>query len=1017
MNARSLWNLRAALALILGAGLIPTAVAQNTAANQEKKDGEESVKLEKFEVTGSRIPRTEVEGPSPIKVITRADIIATGRSNAAELLREIPEASAIGINESGTITAVRGANALDLRNLGANNTLVIVDGRRVVLTGNNSGGTTFVDLNRFPVSMIERIEVLKDGASAIYGADATSGVVNIITRKDYNGVEMGSTYGNTFDTDVAEFSANLFAGAASGKASGSVAISYFTRNALHARDREFSRNADKTAAATARGYGADAAAGLWDLRSGTGNIARISVRAGQTQGGTPTAGVAPNGYAYPVGNPINIPGLAAGTPIDRVPGSGGVVPSGNGAALGTLTSVSPGFSGVTNTPAGGQFNQAMAGLFVAQRLTGGQVPSNLYNFQEFVWLVPSQERIGMRTQFSFQFTPEVEGYMNASFQQNKSEIQLAPSPISSAGDNLLYVPRYNYWNPFGVDINFNYRPTEVGPRISNVTNNNWDMLFGLKGKFMDRFSWDSGAYFGYDEVVDVTTNAVSESRVRAALARTDATALNIFGGADFRNNPATINGIKVTSQKGGSAELRLYDFKVNGTLFEIPTGEIGGAVYAEYREERFNEANDAISTTLDDIIGQVRLADSTRAQRSVSSLAAEIGVPLVKAGTIPFIESADLSVAARFEDFSDGYDSGWKPYVGVKYRPTKDLVLRGSFTQAFRAPTLPQLFGGVRESLPNGLPDHARPQALTGDPFDGAATQRLVRAGGNPRLQPEEAESNQFGLVYEVPSNLPVIGDALKGLEFEVTRFAIEQENIITTTGTTFLRDNEWGDAAGLIVRAPGTETYTNNTAAPITVYLGPGVRSDPAANRIVQPGQSVTVPGRILSLSDTTVNLAYQKVVGWDFGVSYDKRTTSWGRFVARSSATYIESYGFRRLATSALPNNVDRIGLPRYRIQSSLGWSYKEWVANIGNNYIAEQSDYATDGYYLKAYSTWNANASYRIPAGVKWLEGTVVTVGMDNILDEQPDLFYDAVGYQASLVGRPQGRFGYFSLRREF
>ncbi len=1018
MNARSPWNLRAALALILGASLIPTAVAQNTAATQEKKEGDDSVKLEKFEVTGSRIPRTEVEGPSPIKVITRADIIATGRSNAAELLREIPEASAIGINESGTITAVRGANALDLRNLGANNTLVIVDGRRVVLTGNNSGGTTFVDLNRFPVSMIERIEVLKDGASAIYGADATSGVVNIITRKDYNGAEMGSTYGNTFDTDVAEFSANLFAGAASGKARGSVAISYFTRNALHARDREFSKNADKTQQAIARGYAADANAGLWDLRSGTGNIARLSVRAGQVQGSTPTAGVAPNGYAYPVGNPVNIPGLAAGTAIGSVlPGSGGVVPSGPGSALGTLTSASPGFTGVTNSPAGGQFNQAMAGLFVPQRLTGGQAVSNLYNFQEFVWLVPSQERVGMRTQFGFQFTPEIEGYMTASYQQNKSEIQLAPSPISTAGDNLIYVPRYNYWNPFGVDINFNYRPTEVGPRISNVTNNNWDLLFGLKGKFMDRFSWDTGAYFGYDEVFDVTTNALSESRVRAALARTDATALNIFGGADFRNNPATINGIKVTSQKGGSAELRLYDFKVNGTLFEIPTGEVGGAVYAEFREERFNEANDAISTTLDDIIGQVRLADSTSAQRSVSSLAAEIGVPLVKPATLPFLDSAELSVAARFEDFSDGYDSGWKPYVGVKLQPTKWLAVRGSFTEAFRAPTLPQLYGGVRESLPNGLPDHARPQALTGDPFDGAATQRLVRAGGNRRLQPEEAESNQFGIVLEVPSTIPVIGEALKGLEFEVTRFQIEQENIITTTGTTFLRDNEWGDAAGLIVREPGTQTFTNNTASPITVYLGPGARSNPAANRIVQPGQSVTVPGRILSLSDTTVNLAYQKVEGWDFGVRYDKRTTSWGRFVARSSATYIESYGFRRLATSALPNNVDRIGLPRYRIQSSLGWSYKEWVANLGHNYIHRQGDQALDGYTLKAYDTWNGNVSYRIPAGVKWLEGTVVTVGMDNILDEEPDLFYDGVGYQASLIGRPQGRFGYFSLRREF
>ncbi len=1016
MNARSHWNLRALLALLLSAGLAHTAVAQATAPTAEKKT-DESVKLEKFEVTGSRIPRAEVEGASPIKVITRADIIATGRSNVAELLREIPEASTIGINEGGTITAVRGSNALNLRNLGANNTLVIVDGRRVVLTGNNSGGTTFVDLNRFPVSMIERIEVLKDGASAIYGADATSGVVNIITRKDYNGAEMGTTYGNAFDTDVGEFSANMFAGAASGKVRGTVALSYFKRNALHARDREFSANADKTALATARGYTADAAAGLWDIRSGAGNIARITVRAGQTQGGTPVAGIAPNGYAYPTGNPVNIPGLLAGTAINRLPGTGGVLPSGTGALLGTLASASPGFTGVTNTPAGGQFNQTQAGLFEAQRLTPGQTPSNLYNYQEFVWLVPKQERAGMRTQFAYQFTPEIEGYMTASYQQNKSEIQLAPSPMSTAGDNQIYVPRYNFWNPFGVDVNFNYRPTEVGPRISNVINNNWDLLAGLKGKVFDRFNWDTAAYFGYDDVTDVTTNALSESRVRAALARTDPGALNVFGGANFKNDPATINSMKVLQQKGGSAELRLYDFKVAGMIVEIPAGEVGGAIYAEFREERFNEANDAISTTLDDIIGQVRLSDSTRAQRSVSSLAAEISVPLVKANSIPFIFGADLTVAARFEDFSDGYDSGWKPYVGLKYRPIKDLVLRGSFTQAFRAPTLPQLYGGVRESLPNALPDFARPQALTGDPFDGVATQRLVRAGGNPRLQPEEAEMTQFGFVYEVPSNNIKWLSWTKGLSFEMTRFQIEQDNIITTTGTTFLRDNEFGDAIGLIVREPGTETYTNNTASPITVYRGPGPRSNAAANVIVQPGQSVTVPGRIRSLSDTTVNLAYQKVVGWDFGIRYDKKTTSMGRFVARTSSSYIESYGFRRLATSALPNTVDRIGLPRFRIQSSLGWSYKEWQANLGHNYMHRQGDLALDGYTLKAYDVWNTNVSYQIPAGRRWLEGVVVTVGLDNVLDEQPDLFYDGVGYQASLIGRPQGRFGYVSLRKEF
>jgi len=226
----------------------------------------EPVKLEKFEVTGSNIKRVDVEGPSPIKIITRQEIEYSGRTNLTDMLRELPESGQIGINEAGTVSAVRGSTALDLRGLGANNTLVIVNGRRVAPTGNNSGGTVFVDLNRFPLAMVERVEVLKDGASAIYGADATSGVVNVILRKDYNGAEVGVSYGNSTRTDVAEKTFTFFGGAASGKASATVGITYFERGALRASDTSFANNADLSARFAARGAAYASNAG-WSLRS------------------------------------------------------------------------------------------------------------------------------------------------------------------------------------------------------------------------------------------------------------------------------------------------------------------------------------------------------------------------------------------------------------------------------------------------------------------------------------------------------------------------------------------------------------------------------------------------------------------------------------------------------------------------------------------------------------------------------------------------------------------------------
>lgn len=1001
MNARSAWNLRAVLALLFSASLVPAAVAQATApstapSTEEKKEAESSVKLEKFEVTGSRIARTEVEGPSPIRVISRADLEITGRSNLTELLRELPETGATGINEGGTTAAVRGSTALNLRNLGANNTLVIVNGRRQVFTGSNSGGTNFVDLNRFPVAMIERVEILKDGASAIYGSDATSGVVNIITRKDYTGFELSATYGNTFKTDSAEKAYSLFGGASSGKASLSVGLTYFERDALAADDRFFSRNADLTARFLERGgaFADIANDSNADLRSGTGNQARVTVRAGQVNGV----------------NGVNIPGLAAGVTINRLPGTGGVVPSGSGSALGTLASATPSFTNPPATGSGGRFNPALAATYEVQRLSAGGSPSNLFNFQPFVWLVPKAERTGIQTNFRYELSDSVEAYASLSYQHNQSETHLAPSPISTAGDNQIIVPKENFYNPFGVDLNFNYRPTEVGPRIGNITSNTYTILTGVKGTLMDKFDWDLGYSFGRDETVDKTTNALSESRVRLALARTDATAFNIFGGPNFKNNPDTVNFIKTTSQKGGSAELTVVDAKISGPLFDLPMGTVKLAVYGDYREEDFSEANDAVSTTLDDIIGQVRLADSTAAFRNVRSIAAEISVPLVKPNTVRFVHDLSLSAAGRYEDFSDGYDSNIRPYVGLRFQPTKDLLLRGSYTEAFRAPTLPQLFGGVRQSLPNNLPDFARPQALTGDPFDGAATQRLVKAGGNPNLTPETSKSYQFGFVFDVPFK------PLKGLTLEATYGQIKQRNIIATTGTGFLRNNEFGDAAGLITRVPGTQTFTNNTANPITVYTGPGARLSPGADKIVAPGQSITVPGQILSLSDTTVNLALQRDRYYDFVVRYTKRTNEYGVYAFSSTATYTESYAFTRTPGLPLPNFVDRDGFPRYRIQSNVTWSRKALTAAITNNYLPAYGDIDLDSFRTRSHSLWNAQVSYQFPAG-GILDRTKITIGMDNIFDNDPPLYLDSVGYDNSLVGRPQGRFGYVTLKKEF
>ena len=992
---------------LLGVGILAaqgtttttTTTTATTTNPPAKDDNGEPQKLEKYEVTGSRIKTVEAEGPSPVKVITRVDIQNSGRTNLTDLLRDLPEAGFTGINEGGTTAAVRGSTALNLRDLGANNTLVIVNGRRTVVTANASGGTTFVDLNRFPIGMVERVEVLKDGASAVYGADATAGVVNIILRKDFNGAEFSYSYGNSTKTDVAEKTFNFFGGAASGKASMTVGVSNFNRGALKAIDTTFGNNADLSARYAAKGgiEAQEAAAGSFDLRSGTGPQARVSitgVAAGQVQGQ----------------NGVNIPGLAPGTVIIRLPGTGGVVPSGPTAAQqGTLSSATPSFTNAPITGTGGAFNAGAAATYVAQITAPQTNPSNLYNFQDFVWLTPEVQRTGMYTTFRYDLTKNMELYAEASYQQNKSHIELAPSPISTAGDNNILIPKTNYWNPFGVDLNFNFRPIDIGPRKADITNNDYSLLFGAKGTILDRFDWDVGYTYGYDEVVDLTSNAISESRLRASLAKSTPAALNVFGGASYKNPQSVLDDIRVQTQKAGNSALDLWDAKVSGDVVEIPTGMIGAAIYGEVRMEKFNVANDSLSTVLDDIIGQVKLAGATQSHRTVKSLAGELRVPLIKPASVTGIYKLDLSLAARYESFSDGYNSGIKPYAGLRYQPIKDLLLRGSYSKTFRAPTLPQLFGGESQSLPNGLPDLRRPQALTGDPFDGAATQRLVRQGGNPNLTPETANVYQYGFVYDIPFQ-PV-----KGLSVGASFFHIDQSNIIAATSTTFIRNNEVNGGTGqFIIRDPGTETYTNNTSAAINVLSGPNGQTTAVA-----PGQTVTVPGRIQSILNNVLNLAYQKVEGYDFELNYKKRTATMGQFSMRNTVTYLKFYGYTTTPSIAPANQTGNDGYPRVKGQSALDWAMKEYTAGMSFNYTSHYGNVdVINGYSVDKYYTFGFYGGYDLPAGINpWLENTHLTIGVDNAFDKQPPLYYNAVGYDQSQIARPVGRFWYASIRKTF
>jgi len=244
--------------------------------------------------------------------------------------------------------------------------------------------------------------------------------------------------------------------------------------------------------------------------------------------------------------------------------------------------------------------------------------------------------------------------------------------------------------------------------------------------------------------------------------------------------------------------------------------------------------------------------------------------------------------------------------------------------------------------------------------------------------------------------------------------FHIDQTNIIAAASTTYIRQNEVGGGTGaLIIRDPGSETYTNTTASPINVLSGPN-----GATTAIAPGQSATVPGRIQSILNGVLNLAHQKVEGYDFELNYKKRTATMGQFSVRNTLTYLKFYGYTSTVGGTLVSSVGHDGYPRVKYQGAVDWALKEFTAGAQFNYLSHYGDVNYDGYEVDEYFTLGGYLGYEIPAGITtWLENTKVTVGVDNLLDKQPPLYYNAVGYDQSQIARPAGRFVYVALKKTF
>lgn len=731
------------LALAIPAGVALSAVAPVTMA----EDGE----IDEIVVTGSFIPRKDLSGPSPVAVFDRAAIEHSGATSIGQMLREIPSVSGAGqsttINNGGT-----GSQNISLRGLDAGRTLVLFNGRRAPdSSGGNSG---LVDLNTIPVSMVEKVEVLKDGASAVYGSDAIAGVVNIILRDDFQGVAITAQTGRSAEDDgeKREYSftfGNEFDG-------GNFVLS-FTRveeDETIANNRSWAKQAKFLLGGSWVDGGSSAPP--WGQYDG---MTLGPDYAGDGAGGLRAFSFATDSYNYA---PINF----QRQPNERWMFNGvGSIDVESLSGLGMMEETRA-FSEVSYTDRSSA--QALAEQPLAPlAFYGFSAPYSAMNEYNPTgadiadWrrrLVEDGPRTGLTEIQSLRWVVGMEGELSNGI----------------TWEGYVNYSEVDYSNSYGPLFNLNKVALAVGPTARDA-----------------------------DGTVKCDTNA---DGIFDASDDQGCVPLNTFGEGSI--TPEMVDYTSFRQNESNKVTQKVYALHATkADLFELPAGDVGAAVGWVRRQETGKYTPDAFVAELA-ATGAVTgtPSDVTLGGYEVDELFAEVRIPV--------LDVLDVELGWRYSDYDTfGDTSNWK--LGVQFRPIEDLLIRGSAATSFRAPTITDLFGGAGIDFPSvsdPCASNPTPNCIAdGVPaagFTQIATQVRTLVGGNPTGQPEEADSFTAGFVWQ-PSNLAGVAIAVDYYDIEIT-------DPITTVGTGLILSQcaETGAFCDLVTRfGPGP-----NEGAPVLV-------------------------------------------------------------------------------------------------------------------------------------------------------------------------------------------------------
>lgn len=920
------------LALALGAAST-TAFTANVSAQEESAEGDS---VEKIAVTGSRIRKADFVSNAPVATIGAEQFQLSATVNTESLLNTLPQVIP-GLDRTSNNPG-NGTATVDLRGLGTNRTLVLINGTRAVPT--TSGGT--VDINNIPTSLIEDVEVLTGGASAVYGSDAVAGVVNFILKDDFEGVQVNASYETTEEGDATVYSTDITLGGnfADGKGNVVFNMSYTDREELFQGDRDFAQTA------------------LFDDGNG---------------------GLEPGGSSGVPGTSIFAGGLGTFSPD-----SFGIVFDQNGSARPFVTS--------------GQVND----FYNYAPVNYIQLPQERHQFTALGnYEISENAEIYARAMFTDSRVPQQLAptpiFQTATFTLDGNPF------IADATQQVLSDALGDGVDTDGDGIDdtatafLRRRLEEVGPRRSEDSFNSFQFLVGIRGAIGDS-SWTYDANYSTGKANNISAQLGNVNRGRfnqSLLLATDANGqvildangnpscadpsangstsacapMNLFGEGNI--SQAAADFLKTAVAANAVFDQRIFSANVSGDTdgwFELPGGPVGMAFGYDHQDHSFEflPSQDLAASTIAGFNGSPAVAGGY----TVSEVYGEIYLPILDGA--PMADLLDMELAYRSADYSTvGSVESYK--IAASWAPVEEVRFRAGFNTAVRAPNIGELFSPRSEGFPGAIdPCSALGTAATdsavaaicaatgvpanvmGSPaLNLASNQVRAFGGGNPNLKEEEAETLTVGVVVT----------PMEDLSISLDYFDIEIEDAVSAFG---------GGASNIL-----------NTCYDPTDSLG-GAGS-PFCNAITRRAD-----GTIFGVETAAQNVATQTLNGWDLIASYSMDVMD-GTLSLDYLGTYTAENDFEPFAGGTILECAGKFGtvcgepVPEYKHRVTFKWSNDDLTAQLLWRYVGEVDDDDDTTTYsfekISAYNSFDASASYHLTDNYQ------VTAGIDNLFDKRP------------------------------